>query len=43
MFGGHTFVPVEWSCQKQTAVSHGSTEAEVISLDAGLRLHGIFA
>ena len=28
-------------CKKQTAVSHSSAEAEVISLDAGLRLEGI--
>ena len=27
--------------RKQTAVSHNCTEAEVISLDAGLRLDGI--
>ena len=28
-------------CKKQTSVSHGSTEAEIISLDAGLRMDGI--
>ena len=28
-------------CEKQTSVSHSSTEAEVISLDAGLRMDGI--
>ena len=28
-------------CQKQTSVSHSSTESEIISLDAGLRLDGI--
>ena len=27
----------------QTAVSHSSTEAEIISLDAGLRLEGILS
>ena len=27
-------------CQKQTAVSHSSTESEFISLDTGLRLDG---
>ena len=26
---------------KQTSVSHSSTESEIISLDAGLRLDGI--
>ena len=28
-------------CKKQTSVSHSSTEAEIISLDAGLRVDGI--
>ena len=35
------FVPVSWMCKKQTSVSHSSTESEIISLDAGLRLDGI--
>ena len=30
-------------CQKQSAVSHSSTESEIISLDAGLRLDGVAA
>ena len=30
-------------CKKQTSVSHRSTELEIISLDAGLRLDGIRA
>ena len=30
-------------CKKQTAVSHSSTESEIISLDAGLGLDGIHA
>ena len=38
IFGSHTFVPISWMCKKQTAVSHSSTESEIISLDAGLRL-----
>ena len=41
IFESHTFVPISWMCKKQTSVSHGSTEAEVISLDAGLRMDGI--
>ena len=41
IFGRHTFVPISWMCKKQTSVSHSSTEAEIISLDAGLRLDGI--
>ena len=28
-------------CKKQTSVSHSSTESEIISLDAGLKLDGI--
>ena len=28
-------------CMKQTAVSHSSTESEIISLDAGLRMDGL--
>ena len=41
IFGSHTFVPISWMCKKQTSVSHSSTEAEIISLDAGLRIDGI--
>ena len=38
--GSHTFVPISWTCKKQTAVSHSSTESEIISFDTGLRLDG---
>ena len=41
VFGNHTFVPISWMCKKQTAVSHSSTESEIISLDTGLRLDGL--
>ena len=41
VFGSHTFVPISWMCKKQTSVSRSSTESEIISLDAGLRLDGI--
>ena len=41
IFGSHTFVPTRWKGKKQTLVSHNSTEAEVISLDASLRMDGI--
>ena len=41
VFGSHPFVPISWMCKKQTSVSHSSTESEIISLDAGLRLDGI--
>ena len=41
IFGSHTFVPISWMCKKQTAVSHNSTESEIISLDTGLRMDGL--
>ena len=41
IFGSHTFVPISCLCKKQTAVSHSSTESEIISLDTGLRLDGL--
>ena len=40
-FGSHTLVPLSWMCKKQTSVSHRSTEAEVLSRGAGLRMDGI--
>ena len=40
IFGSRTFVPISWMCKKQTSVSYSSTESEIISLDAGLRLDG---
>ena len=43
IFGSHPFVPISWMCKKQTSVSHSSTESEIFSLDAGLRLDGILA
>ena len=41
IFGSHTFFPISWMCKKQTAVSHSSTESEIISLDTGLRFDGL--
>ena len=41
VFGSHTFVPTSWMCKKQTSVSHSSTESELISLVAGLRMDGL--
>ena len=41
IFGSHTFVQISWMCKKQTSVSHSSIEAEIISLDACLRMDGI--
>ena len=41
IFGSRTFVHISWMCKKQTSVSHSSTESEIISLDAGLRMDGL--
>ena len=41
IFGSHTFVPIKWMCKKPTSVSHSPAEAEMIYLDAGLRMDGI--
>ena len=41
IFGSRTLVPISWMCKKQTSVSHSSTESEIISLDAGLRMDGL--
>ena len=41
VFGPSTFVPITWVCKKHGAVSHSSSEAEVIALDAALRLEGL--
>ena len=41
LVGRKTFVPLSWICKKQGAVSHSSTEAEVVGLDAMIRLEGL--
>ena len=41
ILGSHTFVPIRWMCKKKTSVSHSSTESEITSLDAGLRMDGV--
>ena len=43
VFGCHTIYPISWICMNQTSVTYISTESEIISLDAGLRLDGITA
>ena len=43
IFGSGTFVLVNWMYKNQTAVSHSSTESEILSLGAGLRMDGLFA
>ena len=39
--GPRTWVPICWSFKKQGAVSHSSTEAEIITLEGGIRMDGI--
>ena len=39
--GPHTYAPISWFCKKQGPVSHSSSESEVISLDAALRMEGL--
>ena len=41
LLGPQTCVPLSWTCKKQGAVSHSSTEAEIISLDMAIRSEGI--
>ena len=38
IFGSRTFVSISWMCNNQTSVSQSSSESEIISLDAGLRM-----
>ena len=33
VFRSHTFVPISWICNKQTSVSHSSTESEISDQD----------
>ena len=41
LVGQNTWIPITWLCKKQGAVSHSSTEAEVIALETSLRMEGI--
>ena len=41
LVGPKTSAPIAWLCKKQGAVSHSSTETEIIALDAGLRMEAI--
>ena len=43
IFGSRTLVTISWMCKKLIAVSHSSTESEIISLGAGLRMDGLLA
>ena len=38
IFGSRTFVSICRMCKKHTSASHSTTESEIISLDAGLRM-----
>ena len=41
LMGPNTYVPISWFCKKQGSISNSSTESELISLDAALRMEGI--
>ena len=41
LVGPRTFVPLSWFCKKQGAVSHSSSESEIIALEASARLEGL--
>ena len=41
LVGPNTYVPISWFCKKQGSISNSSTESELISLDAALRMEGI--
>ena len=41
IFASRTFVPISWMRNKQTSLSHSSTDSEIISLGAGLRMDGL--
>ena len=43
IIGSRTFVTTSLMCKKQTTVSYSSSESEIISLDAGLRMDGLLA
>ena len=40
-FGSRTSVPLSWMCKKRSSGLQSTTESEVISSDAGLRMDGI--
>ena len=39
--GPNTYVPISWFCKKLDSISNSSTESELTSLDAALRMEGI--
>ena len=41
LMGPNTFVPLSWFSKKQGSIRNSSTESELISLDAALRVEGI--
>ena len=41
LMGPNTYVPISWVCKKQVSISNSSTESDLISLDAALRMEGI--
>ncbi len=41
ILGRSLFVPIPWMCKKQAAISHYSSEAEIVALDAAVLMEGI--
>ena len=41
LVGPQTFFPLGWASRKQTCASHSSVEAEVVALEAAIRVEGI--
>ena len=41
LVGSNTFCPITWLVKRQGAVTHSSSEAEIVSLDAALRTVGL--
>ena len=41
LIGPRTFIPITWMCKKQGAVSHSSSEAEIIALEIVVRMEVI--
>ena len=41
LVGPQTWVPLTWLVKKQSATSHSSTEAEIVALEAAIRMEGL--
>ena len=41
IYGPHSFIPLSAQSKKQTAVSHGTVEAEIVAADHAIRISGL--